>query len=972
MGANPNVVVQRAIEALPAELQTIASRQFERYDQLRLSGEGGQTIPDDMIGTLARLIACSEFAASTFYREAAWFVGQRTVLAQPPDGEDLAGFAEELASSEQPLDAVKRELRRYRNRYFLHVLWREFAGHAVLNETLRSISDLADRLLEAASRYAEKEIQRRFGKVCDDSGEPVSIVILGMGKLGGYELNFSSDIDLIFLYPGGADSDGPRSLSAQEYFTRVSRLVVALLEETTADGFVFRVDTRLRPFGDSGPPVISFAALESYLVQHGRSWERYAYVKARIVGIAPPRAVAKELYANLITPFVYRRYLDYGVFESLREMHALIAAEVRRRDLAGNIKLGPGGIREIEFIVQSLQLVRGGNQPELQGRELQQVLPKLVGRQGIRKEDVAILQAAYEFLRRLENFIQAIRDQQTHELPVEPVDRARVAEAMQYADWNELQATLDRHRQNVVQQFEKIAFRDQPGKVEDGSRARYRELWENSTLEAEWVEALEAENLSNAREVAKTIIAFKMATGTVHVDATARQRLRQFMPNLLALLKNSENPQLAVHRTLMIAEKVLRRSAYLALLNENAQAMSRLVSLCGRSEYVSEQIARYPVLLDELLDPRIYTERITREGFESELDRRLAKAPTDDSEAQVEILGAFQRASQFRIAVADFNGSLPIMRVSDSLTDLAEAVLGRALQIAWRDMTELHGEPVVTSDGDTRKAGFGIVGYGKLGGLELSYGSDLDLVFLHDSAGTGQKTNGSKPLDNTMFFTRLVRRLVHFLSAQTGSGMLYEIDTRLRPDGQSGLLVTNVEAFERYQEENAWTWEHQALLRARPVAGSETIARDFERIRTQTLTSDIHEETLRSDVISMRSRMRKQLDNSNAERFDLKQGTGGIADIEFLVQYLVLANAATHRSVIDYSDNIRQLDALAEAGCLDSQTALRLQDIYREFRLRVHHLLLDEQPPLVSHQDFPKQRQFVTDAWAAHLDVKRA
>ncbi len=968
MEANQNAAVQRAIEALPAELQTIASRQLERYDTL----DRWQSFPEDMMGTLVRLIACSEFAANTLHKEADWFAGQRQVLAERPDVEALARFALELGSSGQPLDVVKRELRRYRNRYFLHVLWREFAGHAGLKDTLRSLSDLADRLLEAAARYAEKEIQHRFGYVRDEKGESVSIVILGMGKLGGYELNFSSDIDLIFLYPGGADSDGPRSLSAQEYFTRVSRLVVALLEENTADGFVFRVDTRLRPFGDSGPPVISFAALESYLVQHGRGWERYAYVKARIVGIAPRPADAKELYTNLIMPFVYRRYLDYGVFESLREMHALIAAEVQRRDLADNIKLGPGGIREIEFIVQSLQLVRGGNQSELQGQQLQKILPKLAGRHGISANGIAVLQAAYEFLRRLENFIQAIRDQQTHRLPVDPVDRARLAEAMQYADWNALQESLDRHRQNVAQQFEKIAFRDQSDEIDVGSKIRYRELWENSTAEAEWVEALEAEKLSDTRELAKTIIAFKTATATIHVDASARQRLRQFMTNLLALLKGTTSPQLVVHRMLLIAEQVLRRSAYLALLNENAQAMTRLVSLCGRSAYVPEQIARYPVLLDELLDPRIYTERITREGFESELERRLAAAAIDDSEAQIELLAGFQRASQFRIAVADFNGSLPIMRVSDSLTDVAETVLRSALQIAWRDMVELHGEPVVTSGGNTRKAGIGIVGYGKLGGLELSYGSDLDLVFLHDSTGAGQKTNGARPLDNTMFFTRLVRRLVHFLTAQTGSGMLYEIDTRLRPDGQSGLLVTNVEAFERYQEENAWTWEHQALLRARPVAGSETIARDFERIRTQTLTSGIHEDTLRSDVISMRSRMRKKLDKSDDERFDLKQGTGGIGDIEFLVQYLVLANAAKHRSVIHYSDNIRQLDALAEAACLEGQVALRLQDIYREFRLRVHHLLLDEQPPLVSQQEFLDQRRFVANAWATHLDFERA
>ena len=953
MKAHTNPVVNVAVEALPAELRDIALRQLERYDAL---GDR-PAIPDGMIATLVRLLACSEFGANTFLKESDWLFAQQEALSAPPERADLAAFAEQIAASEEPLEAVKTDIRRYRNRYFLHVLWREFARSATLTETLQSISELADRLLYAAAAYAQRTVQQRFGEIRNEAGEPVSIVILGMGKLGGRELNFSSDIDLIFLHPGGATSDGPKSLSPHEFFTRVSQIVVALIGEATADGFAFRVDTRLRPFGDSGPPVTSFAALESYLVQHGRGWERYAYVKARAVGPVPPAEVSNDLYDNLITPFVYRRYLDYGVFESLREMRALIAAEVQRRDLADNIKLGPGGIREIEFIVQSLQLVRGGSRPEIQGRELQQVLPRLTGRDGISAADVDSLQAAYEFLRRLENFIQAIRDQQTHELPVDPVDRARLAAAMGHADWSGLRVQLDLHRHEVTQQFEKIAYREQSDDTGGSSRQRFSELWNNPIAAADLALALREENFEDAEMVAATIVEFK--TTATHADTTASRRLRQFVPNLLVLLKDMSHPDLALQRTLAVAEQVLRRSAYLALLNENTPALAKLVSLCARSAYVAGQIARYPVLLDELLDPRIYTARITRAGMESELRQRVAEAGGDDSEAQMEILGKFQRASQFRIALADFTGSLPIMRVSDCLTELAETVLDFALQVAWRDLTEKHGAP--------QEAGFGIIAYGKLGGLELSYGSDLDLVFLHDSVASGQLTDGAKPLEHTMFFTRLVRRLVHFLTTQTGSGMLYEIDTRLRPDGQSGLLVTSVEAFERYQEENAWTWEHQALLRARAVAGSATIARKFERIRSATLAAGLHQETLRNDVIAMRARMRKELDKSNVKRFDLKQGKGGIGDIEFLVQYLVLANAAKYRSVFHYSDNIRQLDALAEAACIDEEAALQLQGTYREYRNRVHHLLLDEQAPLVAQDEFQEQRQFVTGVWAKYL-----
>ena len=419
------------------------------------------------------------------------------------------------------------------------------------------------------------------------------------------------------------------------------------------------------------------------------------------------------------------------------------------------------------------------------------------------------------------------------------------------------------------------------------------------------------------------------------------------------------NPALALQRTLTIAEQVLRRSAYLALLNENPAAMAKLVSLCAQSAYVAREIARFPMLLDELLDPGIYIDRISRAGLRAELERQMQAADGDDSEAQVELLAKFQRASQFRIALADFNGSLPIMRVSDCLTYLAEVVLSHALEIAWRDLTAVHGAPGA--------AGFGIVGYGKLGGLELSYGSDLDLVFLHDSCGAGQMTTGRRPLDHTIFYTRLVRRLVHFLTTQTGSGMLYEIDTRLRPDGRSGVLVTSVEAFERYQEENAWTWEHQALMRARPVAGSDSVARQFERVRSKTLTAGLHKATLRHDVVSMRARMRQQLDRSDAAVFDLKQGKGGIGDIEFLVQYLVLANAATHPSVIEYSDNIRQLDALAACACLDAASAAALQDIYRELRLRLHRLDLNEQAATVAQTEFALQRGFVSEVWARYL-----
>jgi glutamate-ammonia-ligase adenylyltransferase len=562
-------------------------------------------------------------------------------------------------------------------------------------------------------------------------------------------------------------------------------------------------------------------------------------------------------------------------------------------------------------------------------------------------------------MRRLENFIQAIRDRQTHELPADEVDRARLCLAMGYPDWAALAEVIEAHRDVISSQFEQVAFRE--NRIATPLREHVEQAWESGADEATWITLLEQDGVSNTAQVASALVGFANDTATRQIDATSRERLQRFIPLLVTEVAKSERPLRAVTRTLSIVEKILRRSAYLALLNENHGALARLVDLCARSHYIADQIARFPALLDELLDPRLYTDSVTRADLSTELGKRLALE--SDSEICMRVISQFQRATTFRIAIADFNGQLPIMKVSDGLTWLAETVLEQALRVAWRDLVERHGVPKYRINDVEQEAGFGIVAYGKLGGLELSYGSDLDIVFLHNSCGTQQTTDGDKPLDNALFFSRLVRRLVHFLTTQTGSGQLYEVDTRLRPDGRRGLLVTSTDAFERYQEDNAWTWEHQALLRARAVAGSAAVADEFERIRRETLIGRVRRDTLSDDVISMRQRMRKELDRSSAELFDLKHGRGGIGDIEFLVQYFVLDQAQKKPDVIVYSDNIRQLDALTAEGCLDQAIGDALQDAYRAYRLRQHHLVLDDQPPLVPGAEFAEQRAFVAKTW---------
>ena len=951
----------KPIPSLPEDLSDVVSLWLERLESSRPGSVASLDSTQEFKADMMKLVAVSEFAASTIIRDWSWVLAFRDsgAFLQAPDSQSLKAFGSKIASTSDDIDSVKQSLRHFRHRWLTHVLWRDVCGSADLGEILGALSDLADELIAASVSYASRCMQDRFGTPRNESGAEIPAVTLAMGKLGGRELNFSSDVDLIFLYSEDGETDGKRSVSAHEYFTRLTQQITALLDEVTADGFVFRIDTRLRPFGESGPPVVSFAALESYLPQHGRSWERYAYIKARIVGPPVGDKIAEELNNNLIGPFVYRRYLDFGVFESLRGMKEMIAAEVRRKELASNIKLGPGGIREIEFIAQSLQLVRGGNDRHLRSRELQAVLRRLAIDRGLSKSSVNELLQAYGFLRRLENLIQAIRDQQTHDLPDDPIDRARLCLGMRYPDWDSLIAALNLHRGNVSRQFENVVFRGEQPESHSIAVTTFAECWASSSTAGEWQTLLEQKGFAMAGELSETIAKFQRTPTMTQIDKEARQRLDQFVPKLLIRLKDRPHPSVVLERIFRIVHRILRRSAYVALLNENPPALEKLVNLCESSAYLAEQISRFPLLLDELLDARIFSSALSVADLTEELDRRNGRLSEAGSEQRIETLGQFQRASLFRIAVADFSGRLPIMKVSDRLTDLAELVLSEALAIAYADLVNKHGEPV--------GCGFGVIAYGKLGGIELSYGSDLDLVFLHESADTTaaeQMTNGARPLELSVFFGRLVRRVMHFLTTQTGSGALYEVDTRLRPSGRSGLLVTSVLAFERYQEEHAWTWEHQALLRARPVAGSARVAREFERIRAETLKNRVRREDLLEDVIAMRQKMRRQLDRSDSESFDLKQGHGGIGYIEFVVQYLVLRNAGSHPAVIHYSDNIRQLGTLAAASCLPDEDVSHLQEIYKSYRLRLHHLVLDERPPLVPNADFSAEREFVNMIWS--------
>jgi [glutamine synthetase] adenylyltransferase / [glutamine synthetase]-adenylyl-L-tyrosine phosphorylase len=909
--------------------------------------------------SLPRVWACSDFVANSCIRQPQLLeqLLADDALFTRGEGDWIASELARLASGESETELMEA-LRRFRRRHMVRIAWRDIAGWADLDETLADLTALADACIRFAYERMYRALVARYGAPRGaQSGELQPLMILGMGKLGGGELNYSSDIDLILLYPEEGETDGARSVDNAEFFLRLGQKLVQMLAAPTVEGFVYRVDLRLRPFGESGRVALSFGAFEHYLQQHGRDWERYAYVKARAL-TAPDRY--QELYDEVLRPFVYRRYLDFSVFESLREMKAMIAREVERRELQDNVKLGPGGIREIEFIVQAFQLIRGGGDRRLQRRELRAVLPLLVGQRFMRAEAVAELDAAYRYLRVVENRLQEWNDEQTHQLPQDDGDRARLAYAMSAPDWHAFSAELERHREIVARHFAQTVF----GPAGAAADRDAKTLFPLDEAGEELASALRALGFDEPQALVTLLEELRASAYYRRLDDTGRRRLRELLPRLLPAIARTAAPPLALMRILAILERIGGRTVYVALLNENAAARARLVQLCAQSQFLADQIAAHPLLLDELIDERLIEQPPSREQFAADLAARRDAMQGEDPERQVEILRQFQTASTFRVAVADLAAGLPLMKVSDRLTDIAELIVEEALALAWRQITERHGEPqFIDESGAVCTPHMIVVAYGKLGGLELGYGSDLDLVFLHDSRGEAQRTDGPQPVDNSVFFQRLGQRLVHLLTMHSASGRLYEVDTRLRPGGNRGLLVQSLAGFRDYEFEEAWTWEHQSLLRARAVAGPASLKEQFETARIEVLRNAVKREGLRDEVRKMRERMRASLSKAKSGEVDLKQDAGGVADIEFLVQFWMLRWADRYPEIVTYSDNIRQLESLASGDLVPQQRVDFLVDTYRKYRQRLHRLSLDGAGKVVGDEEFAAERQGVIALW---------
>jgi glutamate-ammonia-ligase adenylyltransferase len=926
---------------VPEALQNPVRQSWNEY--LEAAGRRGCRYPQDpgLERSLARLFACSKFAAATCrqmpdivhdllesgdlladYRPA-WFIGSLR--------RQFAGQRDEAA--------LKRALRRVRTREMVRIAWRDLAGWSRLEDTLADLTALAEGCIRGALEMLAQTQRREQPAPVDTHGREVSLVVLGMGKLGAGELNFSSDIDLIFAYPDAVAAKKRGAPEPEEYFTRLGRALINVLNDNDENGFVFRVDMRLRPYGNSGALVCSFEAMEDYYQSQGREWERYAMIKARPVG--GEEADGAALMA-LLRPFVYRRYLDYNAFAALRDLKRQIQAQVERKGQQDNLKLGPGGIREVEFIAQALQLVRGGREQRMQNPNLLQVYDLIVEDGHLPAETVDDLTGAYRFLRFAENRLQAIRDQQVHSLPAHDLDRARLAFAMGFDGWDAFLAALDVHRARVQEHFGQLFA----GPAEEGSEQPARRIWLEELDKPQAIRLLDEMGYDDSAEVLRWIGQLRSGVAQQYLGEQGRLRFDQLVPQLIVAAAGEGGAD-TFTRLARVMERIAGRTTYLSLLLEHPAALQHLVRLCAASAWIAEQLARQPILLDQLLDARTLFSALDTVILRTELIRAFEAVPADDLERQMDVLRQFRHAMVLRVAAADIVGAIPLMVVSDYLTAIAEVVLEKTLELVWTYMVERHGEPRCTDGDTTRTARFIVVGYGKLGGIELGYGSDLDLVFLHDSGGAVQRTDGKKPIENSLFFSRLGQRMIHMLETLTGAGVLYEVDMRLRPSGNSGLLVSSLEAFRDYQEQEAWTWEHQALVRARPICGDAGLARRFEDVRQAVLRKRRDAAELKTDVREMRERMRTELGSGRRAGFHLKQDPGGIVDIEFMVQYLVLRWSCDHPALVRYTDTIRIIAALEEAGLLAAADAACLADVYRSYRALNHRRTLAGESSLI-------------------------
>ena len=936
---------------LPDNLPTSLAQHAEKCMSTLVALFESRGLPLDVIDQNAaiKVLCISQYVSDSlgYFPELAPVLFKHDFIASPLVLQDVKVQLQSDIQACQDEADLQTTLRTFRRLHQMRLIWRDLNKLASLKHTLTELTFLADTCIQLTLDWQHARLSKRYGEPMGKlSGEKQTLIVIAMGKQGAGELNLSSDIDLIFTYHENGDTaagEGQKSLSNQEYFIKLGQALIQSLDKKTADGFVYRVDMRLRPYGQSGPLAMNFSSLENYYHDQGREWERYAMIKARAV-TGDPQHTAELM--QILRPFSYRKYVDYSAFESLREMKNLIKQETIRRNLGTNVKLGSGGIREVEFIAQAFQLIRGGQETELQQPNIFKVFEYLKSNGYLPSDAVDELLNAYVFLRDSEHVIQALNDEQSQTLPDDQMGQAKMAYAMDSENWEAYLKKLTQHQKNVSHHFSHIVA-DEQDEADSEDLNVWRSIWFNHCDNCN--------EPANAQAVQDLLQRLRDNRAVINMQAIGKQRLDKTMPLLLKALWQGDTPLKTLERLVPLIESILRRTAYLVLLTENPQALAQLVRLCESSPWIAHNITETPLLLDELLHPAHLFNCGDKSNMADDLNQRLLRIPEDDLEEQMDALRHFAKAQKLQIAASDITGALPLMEVSDHLTWIAESVLETSMNLAWHQMIDKYGHPT-NADGDiVLEPEFIILGYGKMGGIELSYGSDLDLVFLHSGLANKYTTgvNGKREQENGVFYTRMGQRLIHILNTTTRAGQLYEVDMRLRPSGTSGMIVASLNGFIKYQSEEAWTWEHQALVRARVICGHKPLQNKYEEIRTQILTKDRNPLDLKQEVRDMRQKMRDNLGSQSVGKalYQLKQDPGGIVDIEFLVQYLVLTHSASHPQLLEWTDNVRLLDTLASENILDTKQCNALKQAYIAYRSLAHRSALQNQKLLLSDNE---------------------
>ncbi len=944
-------VIAQLPESIKKELEAPFRQWCSRMD------EGGFKVPvgDEFIQSVIKVCGSSQFVAESCIKDPTLWsdlvMGETLFTAINHEDFYTQRLASHTVASEVELMVL---LRRFRRCEMVRVTWRDITGWASVEETLLDLSALADACVQYALDFLHAQATKQWGTPTLLNGKEQRLIVLAMGKLGGKELNFSSDIDLIYCYAeAGELTAGRKHLDYSDFFSRLAKKLTRVLSELTVDGFVYRVDTRLRPFGASGPWVMSFLGLENYYFTQAREWERYAMVKARVIA---GDAGSGKLLMSILNRFVYRRYLDYGAFEELRRIKYKIKEKLIAKGKIDNIKLGDGGIREVEFVVQSFQLIRGGTEIVLQHGQLLIVLDRLKRIGLLPEQEAEILRAAYLFLRKTENRIQQYRDEQTHDLPQTSQRRMLLVYSMGFDNWSDFLAVLERYRHQVSEIF---------GQVFSGATDKRSEglsLWlgiaDDEILKNGWLNL----GYRDVEDLLVRVRKFRESPIVRRLTTKGAETLERLVPLVIEQTGQVMNQDETLVRLLGLLSKVAGRNVYFALLIENPKALTHLIKLTAASPWIAEQIATYPILFDELLDARTLYEPLSKEKLNADLALLLAKNKSNDTEILMNDLRRFKQINMLRVAAADIMGVIPVMKVSDYLTALAEVVLEEVVNSAWRLLAQKHGRP---EGCDIESSGFAVIGLGKLGGYELGYGSDLDMVFLYHCANERALTDGLRAISVVEFYARLGQKILLLLNSKLLSGVLYESDMRLRPNGDSGLLVVSVQGYAIYQQENAWTWEHQALVRGRFVAGDRSVGARFDAVRIEILSQPRDFVALKKEVLGMRLKMRDHFFKPNEVLFHLKHGTGGIVDIEFIVQFCILAYAESNLELVTFTDNIRLLQLLNEKGVISKRDAEILQRAYCEYRIKSHKQILQGRTVEVEVSCVAELRSQVHSVWHA-------